>query len=294
LVPAISKEFVVFPHPRLALVPAVFIIVVGLACNLTPTPVEPSAEATIVANALAGTVAAGQTSTAAVMAAAGTLAAGDAAPMTSVTPPPVAPTTGPPTATLTPSATLPPIASLTQNTNCRGGPLAVYDLIRTFLIGESARITGKNAGGDYWYVTDPNQPGKDCWLWGRYAQVSGDTASLPVFTPPPTPTPAYDWSGDWSVLVDGDPASMSLDQSGSSVTGTLTDTVTSYGVSGTAGDGGRTLSGSVSPIAPPVTFDFRMTVDMHQFQGHYTREGIDYPWCGWRDGAGEPSPCAWP
>jgi hypothetical protein len=284
----------VFPPPRLALAPAAFIIAAGLACNLTPSPVEPSAEATIVANALAGTVAAGQTSTAAVMAAAGTLAAGDAAPMTSVTPPPVAPTTGPPTATLKPSATPPPLASLTQNTNCRGGPLAVYDLIRTFLIGESVPITGKNAAGDYWYVTDPNQPGNDCWLWARYAQVSGDTAGLPIFTPPPTPTQTYDWTGDWSVWVDGDPESMTLDQSDNSVTGTLIYPADSFDMSGTVSDAGRTLSGSITPLDPPVTFVFHMTSDMHQFQGHYTREGDDRAWCGARGGADEPSPCMWP
>ncbi len=31
-------------------------------------------------------------------------------------------------------------------------------------------------------------PGDYCWLWGKYATTTGDSNSLPVFTPPPIPT----------------------------------------------------------------------------------------------------------
>jgi hypothetical protein len=185
------------------------------------------------------------------------------------------------------------MANLTENTNCRSGPLALYDLIRTFLSGDSAEILGKNAAGDYWYVRDSDQPGKDCWLWGRYVQVSGDTANLPVFTPPPTPTPGFDWSGDWYAWVDGDPAQMSLSQSGSAVSGTLYDPDDSFSLVGATSDGGRSLSGEVTDLDPPVTFVFRMTDDLEHFQGHYVRDGTTYPWCGSRS-TSQPSPCLWP
>jgi hypothetical protein len=280
---------------RKALMLPLVLLLVGLACNLTPATVNPDTAATAMANALVGTLAAGQTSTAAVLAAAGTLASGQVSPVASATPSPGSSPTATLTATPAATATQPvPMASLTQNTNCRGGPLAVYDLIRTILIGESAQIAGKNAAGDYWYVTDPNQPGKDCWLWGRYVTVSGDTSAIPVFTPPPTPTPSYDWSGDWSVWVNHNPADMTLVQSGGSVTGTLSDTTDTYDVSGTTSDGGRTLSGSITSLAPPLAFAFRMTGDMQQFQGHYTGSGETFPWCGARGNASQPLPCLWP
>jgi len=268
-----------------------------LACNLGPLAVDPNAASTAVAE----TVAAGQTSTAAVLSAAATLAASAIPPTPAATDTPeFTPTpseTATPETTATPDATATPsipMASLTQNTNCRGGPLAVYDLIRTFLTGEVAQITGKDAAGDYWYVTDPGQPGKDCWLWGRYVTVSGDTSKVPVFTPPPTPTPAYVWTADWSVWVNGVSGSTSLTQSGGSVTGKLIMGQSSYDISGSTSEGGRTLSGNASPTDPQVTFVFRMTSSMDQFSGHYGSGGPTYPWCGARNGAGQPSPCQGP
>jgi hypothetical protein len=283
-----------FRRPAVGMTALVLISV--MACNLGPLAVDPNAAST----AVAGTVAAGQTSTAAVLSAASTLAASAIPPTAAATDTPESsPTpsdTATPQATATPEATATPsvpLASLTQNTNCRGGPLAVYDLIRTFLTGESAQITGKDAAGDYWYVTDPNQPGKDCWLWGRYVTVSGDTSNIPVFTPPPTPTPSYVWTGHWNVWIDLNPASMTLVQSGNSVTGQLIATP-SYDVSATTSDGGRRLSGSLTPFSPPLTFVFRMSSDMNQFTGHFTTGGNTYEWCGARNGAGEPSPCLGP
>jgi hypothetical protein len=276
-----------------------FVLFAALACNLAPAAVDPNAASTAVAQ----TVAAGQTSTAAVLSAAATLAASSIPPTAGPTDTPeVSPTpsdTPTPSATPTPVATATPsipIASLTQNTNCRGGPLAIYDLIRTFLIGESAQITGKDAAGDYWYVTDPSQPGKDCWLWGRYVTVSGDTSKVPVFTPPPTPTPAYVWSGKWSAWIAGTPGSMTMTQTGTSVTGTLSATGVDYDLTGTVSEGGRTLTGTVTSIAlpQPVPWTFRMTSNMQQFRGHYTVSGTDYPWCGARAGGSQPSPCMGP
>lgn len=275
------------------------LLIPTMACNLSLPAGNPSFEAT----AVAATLNAGQTSTAAVLSAAATLAASAIPPTTAATATPaVSPT---PSATTTPEATATPapsptpsapMASLTQNTNCRGGPLAVYDLIRTFLTGDSAQITGKNASGDYWYVTDPNQPTKDCWLWGRYVTVSGDTSQVPVFTPPPTPTPAYVWSGHWDVWVAGTPGTMTLSQTGDSVSGSLSATGADYAMSGTASDGGRTLSGTLTSTAlpTPLPWVFRMTSDMQQFRGVYTVGGTQYAWCGARNGAGQPSPCLGP
>jgi len=280
-------------HRSPAVALTAFLTLSVLACNLGPLAADPNAASTSVA----GTVAAGQTSTAAVLSAAGTLAASSIPPTAAASDTPEASPT--PSATATPEATATPsvpLASLTQNTNCRGGPLAVYDLIRTFLTGQSAQITGKNAGGDYWYVTDPNQPGKDCWLWGRYVTVSGDTSNIPIFTPPPTPTPAYVWSGDWSVWLNGAPGTMSLKQSGDSVSGQLTAGGDTYDISGKTSEGGRRLSGNVTKttLPAPVPYKFRMTSDMQQFRGQYPVSGKDFPWCGARNGAGQPSPCMGP
>lgn len=205
--------------------------------------------------------------------------------------------TSTPEPTATATATMTPtsegsFASLTANTNCRTGPLAIYDLIATVLSGQQVRILGRNSAGDYWYVTAAN--GRDCWLWGRYAQVSGDPSQIPVFTPPPTPTPSFVWTGDWTVWIDAIVGSMSLTQTGSSVSGSLTGGGSSYTISGTTSNGGRDLSGDVFNGAVDVAdFDFHMLDNTDQFRGSYIDPDPGV-WCGARNGAGMPSPCGWP
>ncbi len=206
--------------------------------------------------------------------------------------------TSTPEPSATPTATLTPtpegvFAALSANTNCRTGPLAIYDLIATVLTGQEVRILGRNLAGDYWYVTAAN--GRDCWLWGRYAQVSGDTAQIPVFTPPPTPTPSFVWTGTWTVWIDAVSGSMTLAQSGSSVTGSLTASGSSYTLSGTTSNGGRDLSGDVfnAGMTDVADFDFHMLDNTDQFSGSYVDPDPGV-WCGARNGAGMPSPCGWP
>ena len=82
-----------------------------------------------------------------------------------------------------------PLISVTVATNCRVGPGKVYDRVGALLVGQVAEVAGRNLNGNYWYIRNPNDPNGYCWLWGEYATVTGNFAALPVFTPPPTPTP---------------------------------------------------------------------------------------------------------
>ncbi len=99
------------------------------------------------------------------------------------------------TASLTPTITLTPTpyAQISQNTNCRFGPGSVYDLLHTYLAGQEAILLGKNAAEDFYYTKDGIGTAPDCWLWAKYATPVGDISELPVFTPPPTPTPYLDF-----------------------------------------------------------------------------------------------------
>lgn len=201
-----------------------------------------------------------------------------------------------PTPTITPTATPePPRAQLTENTNCRTGPLSVYDLISTYITGKTLDILGRTADQTYWYVSDPLEPGTECWLWGRYAQVSGAVDTVPVFTPPPTPTPSFVWGGSWNVSVRNANGTMSLSQSGSSISGTLTLEGLSYQIAASTSDGGRQANGDVLQNGNAVVdFTWFMLDNTDQFQGSYEQGQNTYPWCGYRDGAGYPSPCMWP
>ncbi|HAV79046.1 MAG TPA: hypothetical protein DCX53_16980 [Anaerolineae bacterium] len=92
------------------------------------------------------------------------------------------------TAVLTPT---PPFAyvTLSEATNCRVGPGVAYDLVDTFLVGQTIEVIGKHPFDNYWYVRSPKNPSVNCWLWGFYA-TGGNLGNVPVLTPPPSPTTA--------------------------------------------------------------------------------------------------------
>jgi hypothetical protein len=83
------------------------------------------------------------------------------------------------------SASGSPTALINENTNCRTGPSVDYELVVTFLSGESAKIVSQTTDNSYVLVEDPNNPGQSCWLFTQYVTVNGDLTGLPVATPPP-------------------------------------------------------------------------------------------------------------
>ena len=102
-----------------------------------------------------------------------------------------------PTATQSPTPTTPEV-SVSVDTNCRVGPSKVYDYLGALVVGEKAQVLGRDPGNGYWYVRLSS--GVMCWVWGEYATVTGDVSLLPIFTPPPTPTPPPDFSVEYSYL----------------------------------------------------------------------------------------------
>ncbi len=102
-----------------------------------------------------------------------------------------------PEATFTPTFTATPeipLVSVSVDTNCRVGPGRVYDWVGALLVGETTEITGRTQDNEYYYVRNPDAPGGFCWLWANYAATTGNVTVLPIFTPPPTPTPAPDFT----------------------------------------------------------------------------------------------------
>jgi len=269
----------------------VAVLLAGLACQLPATTsgqVDPTVLAQALIDANNATVVAGLTQTAA-LPAPELPAVGTAAPTETATP----------AETATPTTTIPnwPLAQLTENTHCRKGPLAAYDLVITYLNGQLLDILGKNAAGDYWFVANPDNPSANCWLWGRYAQVSGDTSQVPVFTPPPSPTPAWHWAGTWTVWLDAshqDQYSQTLSQNGDQVSGNMVLLGGPETLAGTTSQAGRNVSGAF--IGSTITFGWHMLDNGDQFIGNLYIPGTDQtlPYCGARSGQPPPSPCLWP
>lgn len=130
---------------------------------------------------------------------------------------PLAPTTPPtdtplpftetPTLTSTPAM---PLISASVATNCRPGPSKVYEpVVGVLAVGQKATVHGRNSAGTWWYIENPRKPGTYCWVWGETTKVEGDTASLPIITPPPppptataTPTPGVGFSASFETVHD--------------------------------------------------------------------------------------------
>ncbi len=79
--------------------------------------------------------------------------------------------------------------TVSAETNCRSGPNISYSSNYSLQIGQSAEVIGKNTPTNYWIINVPGKAGETCWLWGKYATVSGDTSGLKEYELPPTPTP---------------------------------------------------------------------------------------------------------
>lgn len=156
-----------------------------LACNL-PVATAPTSDLGAAYTAAALTVAAAVNQT--------------LVPSLTAPPPPPASSTSLPLETFTPLPTLSPIPfftatssvpliSVSVDTNCRVGPGKVYDLVGGLYVGQVAEVYGRNASNNYWYIRLPGNSSTFCWVTGQYASIVGNTAFLPIYTPPPTPTP---------------------------------------------------------------------------------------------------------
>ena len=124
-------------------------------------------------------------------------------PTTDTPEPSLTPTEAPPTDTPTETATetprstptetatpVPPMAEVNRESNCRMGPGGVYDLVATYQAEKVLEVVAKDLGGGYWFVRNPDVPEEQCYLLGQNITITGDTASLPQFTPRPSPTAA--------------------------------------------------------------------------------------------------------
>jgi uncharacterized protein YgiM (DUF1202 family) len=83
--------------------------------------------------------------------------------------------------TPTPSASAVTL-KVSVDTNCRTGPGKPYDIVTIFRIGQTGEVIARNAASTYWVIRNPAGSGH-CWVWGKYATLTGSTASLPVWNP---------------------------------------------------------------------------------------------------------------
>jgi|WetSurMetagenome_2_1015567.scaffolds.fasta_scaffold35902_3 hypothetical protein len=92
-----------------------------------------------------------------------------------------------PLITLTPTE---PLIHATVNTNCRLGPGSTYDVVAFLLVGDYVKVYGRNSNNTWWYIQNPDNLAKYCWVWTQSTVVEGNMSIIPVVTPVATVTPS--------------------------------------------------------------------------------------------------------
>lgn len=102
--------------------------------------------------------------------------------------------TNTPEATASPSNTPPPTTTSTPTVpialpkdvavNCRLGPSMAWVVLSGLNVGVSSQIVGKTADGGWWYIVDPFNSGRKCWVAASVTNTAGNLASIPIASPP--------------------------------------------------------------------------------------------------------------
>jgi len=134
-----------------------------------------------------------------------------------------------------PPTIAPAAGRIRENTNCRSGQGAQFDLLYIAMTGEILVGVARTTLPDYVVVEIPDKPGMECWLWTRYVDLLGDWSNLPQRLPLPTPTPKINFSVVYDFMdgcVGWDPAfkltntgNVTYHSSHVKVTDTVTSTV---------------------------------------------------------------------
>lgn len=102
--------------------------------------------------------------------------------------------TNAPTQTSVPSNTPPPTTTSTPTVpvafprevavNCRLGPNVAWVVLSGLSVGTSAQIVGKTADTGWWYIVDPLNSGRNCWVASSVTNTAGNLANIPVVAAP--------------------------------------------------------------------------------------------------------------
>ena len=108
--------------------------------------------------------------------------------------------TPPPTLTSTP--TVPIAFPKDVAVNCRLGPGTAWIVVSGLNLGQTAQIVGKTSDGSWWYIVDPFNSGRKCWVSVSVTNSAGNLAGIPVVELPKATVT--------NVTVDVDPKTISV------------------------------------------------------------------------------------
>ncbi|MBK6793682.1 MAG: hypothetical protein IPG80_14390 [Anaerolineales bacterium] len=147
-----------------------------------------------------------------------------------------------------PAAVLPPAVgdvtvTVSVATNCRQGPGAAFKSIYGMPVGQVAKVVAKNSYSGYWIIEIPGQNGQTCWLWGQYATISGDTASLKDVV---TPTSAATQKPTATKTPSASATATTSSSGPQAVTGCTNSAASNYNSAATVDDGSCVFTGQAT------------------------------------------------
>jgi hypothetical protein len=86
--------------------------------------------------------------------------------------------------------------------NCRLGPSVAWIVLSGLTVGTSSQIVGKSGDGGWWYIVDPFNSGRKCWVSSTVTNTAGNLAGIPVVEAPQ--------ANVTKVSVNVDPSSLSV------------------------------------------------------------------------------------
>jgi SH3-like domain-containing protein len=89
-----------------------------------------------------------------------------------------------PTIAPSPTPSFPYVTPVSANVNCRAGPDVAYDAVSTLFLGELGQIAGRDEDHTWWYIRDPHNAGKFCWVAASVVTAHGDLSAIPIISPP--------------------------------------------------------------------------------------------------------------
>jgi hypothetical protein len=104
------------------------------------------------------------------------------APTETATVTPLATDTPPPTLTTTP--TIPIVVPKDVAVNCRFGPGTTWVVLSGLQLGQTSQIVGKSTDFNWWYIVDPLNSNRNCWVAASVVNTAGNLGPIPTVATP--------------------------------------------------------------------------------------------------------------
>jgi hypothetical protein len=89
-----------------------------------------------------------------------------------------------PLPTMSPTPTIPIAFPKDVAVNCRFGPGTEWIVLSGLSVGQSSQIVGKSADFNWWYIVDPLNASRNCWVAASVTNTAGNVTPIPVVQAP--------------------------------------------------------------------------------------------------------------